>query len=293
MFKKKTLPILLSLILILTFSAVIMAHGGPHGGSNNNDFNDNNQNFSHGPGMMGNHGSYGHGMMGSSFNNSWNSIGFQYNKMMGAMMGHGMMGFNHHGGHNRSYGMMNDYNQFMDNYGPGVNNRNYRPESINLSRKEVIELSQRLVRERYGSRFTIEDMLVYTNSPYYLVLREKNQKKAAFGLMFDPVRGVVYPEYGPNMFWNQRFGMAFMMGWNQETAREPINKKTALANAEEFAHNNGLTVKNEGYQFSGYYSFYLEDKNQPLGLVSVNSYSGEVWVHNWHGNLIEIIDIEN
>jgi hypothetical protein len=154
-----------------------------------------------------------------------------------------------------------------------------------------MELSRELVKERYGSQFEIVEMTVYSNSPYYLIVKEKNKKEAAFGLMFDPVRQVVYPEYGPNMIWNQKFGMAFMMGWNSRTNSQKIDREQALENAKDFSRDNGLNVKEGGYQFSGYYSFYVENNNQPLGFVSVNAYSGEVWAHNWHGNLIEIIEV--
>jgi len=293
MFNKKYLAVLLTLTLIFTLSTAVMAHGGAHGGSNNSG-NNNSQNFSHGPGMMGSNGSgYGSGMMGGGFNNDWNSIGHQYNNMMGTMMGHGMMGFNNYGSQNGYSGMMNNYNQFMNDYGPGVNNRNYSPDNINMSRNEVIEISQTLVSERYGDRFEIVEMVVYSNSPYYLIVRENNQKEAAFGLMFDPVRKVVYPEYGPNMMWNRNYGMGFMMGWNERTNRSQIDREEALENARNFASDNSLRVRDNGYQFSGYYSFYVENENQPVGLVSVNAYSGEVWAHNWHGNLIEIIEVGN
>lgn len=294
MFNKKYIAILLSLTLIFTFSTAVMAHGGAHGGPNNNGYN-NNQNFSHGPGMMGNSGGYGHGpgMMGPGFNNDWNSIGHQYNSMMGAMMGHGMMGFNNYGNQNGHFGMMNNYNQFMNDYGPGVNNRNYNSRNTNLNKGEMIELAQELLKERYGNQFQITDMVAYSNSPYYLVVREENKEEAAFALMFDPRRRVVYPEYGPNMMWNRNYGMAFMMGWNGKTNRSRINREQALENAEDFARRNGLRARNKGYQFSGYYSFYVENNNQPVGLVSVNAYSGEVWAHNWHGNLTEIIEVRN
>ncbi|TDX35502.1 hypothetical protein C7954_1589 [Halanaerobium congolense] len=293
MFNKKYFAVLMTLTLIFTLSAAVMAHGGAHGGTNNNG-NNNNQNFSHGPGMMGTNGSgYGSGMMSSGFNNEWNSIGHQYNNMMGAMMGHGMMGFNNYGDQNDRFGMMNNYNQFMNDYGPGVNNRNYNPNNTNMEREELIELSQELLKERYGDQFQIVDMIAYSNSPYYLVVREENKKEAAFALMFDPVRRVVYPEYGPNMMWNRNYGMAFMMGWNDRTNRSQIDREQALENARDFASSNGLRVKDNGYQFSGYYSFYVENNNQPVGLVSVNAYSGEVWAHNWNGNLIEIIEVRN
>lgn len=293
MFKKKITAILLALTLIFTLSTAVLAHGGGHGG-NNNGYNNNN-NFGHGPGMMGNNNNYGHGpgMIGNGFNDNWNSIGHQYNNMMGAMMGHGMMGFNNRGNQGGHYGMMNNYDQFMNDYGPGVNNRDYRSNNLNMNRNELVEMAKDLVQNRYSSSFEIVDMVAYSNSPYYLVLKEKNQKNAAFGLMFDPVQGVVYPEYGPNMVWNQQFGMGFMMGWNNRANSEKIDKDTALANARSFARNNGLRVRNDGYQFNGYYSFYLENNNQPLGLVSVNAYSGEVWAHNWHGNLVEIIEVGN
>jgi len=298
MFNKKYIALFLALTFVFTLSSAIMAHGG-----GNNDGHDNN--YEQGSGMMNDDqyeqemmddDQYQQGMMGngSDFNKGWNnSIGHQFNQMMGTMMGHGMMGFNNYGSQNRRFGMMNNYDNFMNDYGPGVNNQNYSLRNINMSRNEVIEISQKLVSERYGDQFEVVEMVVYSNSPYYLVVRENNQKEAAFGLMFDPVRKVVYPEYGPNMMWNRNYGMGFMMGWNERTNRSQIDRKEALENARNFASNNGLRVRDNGYQFSGYYSFYVENEDQPVGLISVNAYSGEVWAHNWHGNLIEIIEAGN
>jgi hypothetical protein len=304
MFNKKFISVLLTITLIFTLSTAVMAHGANNNDNNDDsdygagmmdDDNDNNNDSDYGPGMMDDEynddSGYGSGMMGNGFNNNWNSIGHQYNNMMGTMMGHGMMGFNNYGNQNGRFGMMNNYDQFMNDYGPNVNNRNYRLSNLNMNREELIELSRELLNERYGSSFEMVDMVAYSNSPYYLIVKEENKEEAAFGLMFDPVRKIIYPEYGPNMMWNQNYGMAVMMGWNSRTTEQQINREEALANARDFARDNGLSVRDDGYQFSGYYSFYVENNNQTLGLVSVNVYSGEVWVHNWHGDLTEIIEV--
>jgi hypothetical protein len=42
--------------------------------------------------------------------------------------------FNNYGNRSGRFGMMNNYNQFMNDYGPGTNNRNYSPGNNNMSR---------------------------------------------------------------------------------------------------------------------------------------------------------------
>lgn len=298
MFNKKYIALFLALTFVFTLSSAIMAHGG-----GNNDGHDNN--YEQGSGMMNDDqyeqemmddDQYQQGMMGngSDFNKGWNnSIGHQFNQMMGTMMGYGMMGFNNYGSQNAYPGMMNNYNQFMNDYGPSENNRNYHYSDLNMNRDEVVNMAQKLVAERYGSQFEIMEMAVYSNSPYYLIVKEKNKDQTAFELMFDPARRIIYPEYGPNMMWNENYGMGFMMGWNNRIKGQKINREQALENAKDFAAASGLNVKADGYEFAGYYSFYVENNNQTVGIVSINSYSGEVWSHDWHGNLVEVMELKN
>lgn len=47
---------------------------------------------------------------------------------------------------------------------------------------------------------------------------------------------------------------------------------------------------NEGHEFYGYYTFHVNEGDKPIGMISVNYYTGDVWYHDWHGQLENIIE---
>jgi hypothetical protein len=50
----------------------------------------------------------------------------------------------------------------------------------------------------------------------------------------------------------------------------------------------GTQVSSEPDPFYGYYTIDILKDGQPVGMLSVNGYSGEVFLHTWHGNFIEM-----
>jgi hypothetical protein len=53
--------------------------------------------------------------------------------------------------------------------------------------------------------------------------------------------------------------------------------------------NDDLILGDEYHDFYGYYTFHIEKSGEPVGMLSVNGFSGAVWYHDWHGDLVEII----
>jgi hypothetical protein len=49
-----------------------------------------------------------------------------------------------------------------------------------------------------------------------------------------------------------------------------------------------LTVDTEADPFYGYYTLHVNKDGQTAGMLSVNGYSGQVFLHTWHGKLIEM-----
>jgi sucrose-6-phosphate hydrolase SacC (GH32 family) len=256
-FKNKVFNLLIALLLVFGVYSVAGAHSEGYYGNNNqmNEYNDN-----------WNYGGRGYqGMMG-------------YGGMMGMMMGNGMMG----------------YNGMMGGYGPGTNGTiDYSLSVLGLTEDQVKELAAELVQRRFGSDYQISDIFIFSNSPYYISVEEKDGEQGAFELLFDPIRKIIYPEYGPNMMWNTKYGMSYMMGWGLPATGNILNRQQALENAEKFAQENGFTVEDEGHQFYGYYTFHTEENGQTAGMMSVNAYTGQVWYHNWHGNLVEVIEVDD
>ncbi len=69
-------------------------------------------------------------------------------------------------------------------------------------------------------------------------------------------------------------------------------KKQALERANDYMltySDANYKVEDGGHEFYGYYTFHVTETNKTVGMLSVNYYTGEIWYHNWHGNLNEVI----
>ncbi len=231
-----------------------------------------------GPGMMAGQGytdtvpfapGFGYGMMGPGMG------------MMG--MGPGMMGFG-------MMGMM----------GMG------EPELLGLpvlsipeAREAVAGYLERLAALGLPAEaFTIGEVMVFDNQAYVQVL-EKETGRGAFELLVEPRTRWVMPEPGPNMMWNLKYSpMARMMGWSfgleSPPAEMPLGEEEALRIAQTYAAQvlNGAQVASELTPFYGYYTVDVLRDGKPVGMLSVNGYTGQVFVHHWHGDFVAMGEAE-
>ena len=187
------------------------------------------------------------------------------------MMGGGMMGGNGMGG-----GMMSTY----------------APSSRPISQDEARRRAQGFVG-RYGSQVKIRDFMVFAEN-YYVQVVDAATGAGLAEVLVDRYTGVIQPEPGPDMLWNTRFGMqggqygsGMMGGVNQgrPVPSTPVRYTQAAAQklADTFVAGylpGGKVL--EGMPFPGYYTF--DYGRQAIeGMLSVNAFTGEVWVHGWHG----------
>jgi hypothetical protein len=225
-------------------------------------------------GVMG----YGPGWMMSNVGpNPVNQTG--YGTMGSGMMGGGMMG----GG----IGSASLY---------GV-----KPLSIQDAQKAV---------ESYLSGLSNDDLvlgevMIFDNQAYAIVV-EKSTGVGAFEVLVDPVTLAVYPEPGPNMMWNLKYGMMTgyagagggmmgggMMGGAQAPnlpAEMPISEEGALKSAQQYLNVSlpGAKVEDEADAFYGYYTIDIQRDRKIVGMLSVNGYNSQVFLHTWHGDFIEM-----
>ncbi len=227
---------------------------------------------------------FAQGMMGPQGSNAQ---GQNAPGMMGGMMGGGM-------------GMMNTYAASS------------RPISQDEARRRAEGFAA-----RYGQGVKIRDFMVFTDNFYVQVVNAKTG--AGLGeLLVDRYTGVVQPEYGPNMMWNSRYGMGSgmmgsgmmgsgngqqnqtgMMGDQNQQGQGMMGSTPNSSNqvAQPVRYNLAAAQKLaatfvagylptgrvlEGLAFPGYYTFDYGRKAIE-GMLSVNAYTGEVWVHGWHG----------
>ena len=118
----------------------------------------------------------------------------------------------------------------------------------------------------------------------------------------DPASKVVFPEYGPNMMWNLKYGhmgrlggmMGGMMGRSQNNsnlvdATMSVTPQEALQAAQNYLDQEfpGYKTAEDADPFYGYYTIDILKDGQITGMLSVHGFSGEVFYHSWHGTFIE------
>ena len=133
---------------------------------------------------------------------------------------------------------------------------------------------------------------------YYVVYYEKSTNIGAFEMLIDKENGHIFPEYGPNMMWNLKYGHGGMMGSGGMMGGgyyypdvEPITVDAALGIAQRFLDETYPgSMAEEAHQFYGYYTIHTMRNGEIQGMLSVNEYTGAVWYHNWHGKYIQSIE---
>ncbi len=218
---------------------------------------------------------------GNSSNGPGNMMGrtnnFSYNGMMGIgmkmLMGNGMFG-----------GM----------YPNMSTNRDYSLSAVGVTQEQLKNQVVNIIENRFGPEYEVGDIFIFNNSPYYISVIEEDTGHGAFELLYDPYRGVVYPEFGPNMMWNTKYNnMRNMMIWGDPIEENLISRERALERARLYTEQNEFTIAEEGHHFYGYYTFHTEVEGETTGMLSVNAYTGQVWYHNWHVNLDAVIEVQH
>lgn len=243
---------------------------------------------------------------------AWNRIGYGPGSMMGAYYpptgqpvqnrtGSGMM--------NGSVGMMGG--GMMGNFGTTALN-GVKPLGIDQTKKAV----DSYLAGRGNNDLIIGEVMIFDNQAYAMVT-EKSTGIGAFELLVDPVTLAVSPEPGPNMMWNQKYGMMSgnsgygmmggagargfggMMGSGvngnanntpEVTAQMPVNPTQAVQSAQRYldTYLPGTKSEDKPDAFYGYYTLHILRDGNTVGMLSVNGYTGQVFLHTWHGNFIEI-----
>jgi hypothetical protein len=222
--------------------------------------------------------------------------------------------------------MMNGYGWNNDNtYGPsmmngrgpsmmggyGYNNANLPTLTIGQAKAAA----EKYLANLNNSDLEIAEIMIFDNNSY-VVIKETSTGIGAFELLVDPVSQVAYPEHGPNMMWNLKYsglnhqnmmgGYGGMMGngammnsWNSTTpldvsAEMTVTPEQAIEYAQQYldANISGATAATDPIQFYGYYTLDFEKDGKVAGMLSVNGYSGQVFLHTWHGTFIEEVEIQ-
>ena len=86
--------------------------------------------------------------------------------------------------------------------------------------------------------------------------------------------------------------------WNNTTPLDVATEMTvtpeqAVEYAQKYLDANlpGATTEHP-MQFYGYYTLDFEKDGKIAGMLSVNGYSGQIFLHTWHGTFIEEAEYE-
>ncbi len=255
-------------------------------------------------GRMGWAGGFGPGwMMGSQFDNA---PGWVAPAQGSGRMGSGMMnGFYQRGagpgsgnffGHMGS-GMMGDY--------WGSSQSQAKP----LSLEQAQEALEDFLADYGNNDLEVEEIMIFDNHAYAEIV-EESTGIGAMEVLVDPFSLQVYPEHGPNMMWNLKYGMmsgnagtmgmghGMMGGYGQGFRRDnrdistelTVSPEQAYEAAQKYLERNlpGTQADEHADLFYGYYTLHILQDGQVTGMLSVNGFNRQVFPHTWHGEFIEM-----
>lgn len=172
---------------------------------------------------------------------------------------------------------------------------------------ELIEEVEEYI-DGYDADLVIGDVFVFEDSEYYFSILEEDTGRGAMELLVNQYTGRIFPEFGPNMMWNLKYGMhregGMMQGDYFDVDDFNVHDVDIYNEiSPEMAYNEGIEYLNRKnqeldlgdvyHEFYGYYTFHVEMEGVIAGMLSVNGFTGEVWYHDWHGTLIDVIDMHD
>ncbi|MHB8779499.1 MAG: hypothetical protein ACYC6R_17335 [Anaerolineales bacterium] len=220
--------------------------------------------------------------------------------------GPGMVG----GNSNSGYGMMNGgsgYNMMNRNGSNNGANSNVKPLTVDQAKAAAGKYIQSVKLQR----LEVGEVMIFDNNAYVIV-KESDTGLGAFELLVDPYSQTAYPEFGPNMMWNLKYGglnhdgmmsgnsmmgaNGMMNGWDYKatpsttvSAEMTVSLEQAIEYAQKYldANSAGAIAATDPMQFYGYYTLDFERDGKVAGMLSVNGYNGQIFLHTWHGAFIE------
>jgi hypothetical protein len=215
-------------------------------------------------------GSFLNGMMG----------GFGNGK--GMMSNGGMMGS--YGARN---GMMGGANGFSAGSQCGAATLDYGANTAPITIEEAKTSVEKYLAGTGNNDLEIAEILQFEKN-FYAGIKEKSTGIYAFELIVNKYTGAVGPEMGPNMMWNAKYGHM-----NTGETSIKVTEEQALKIAQDYLDRVIPGTKVNGADtFYGYYTMEVTKDNTISGMLRVNSNTGAVWYHTWHGTFENSLEVE-
>jgi hypothetical protein len=140
------------------------------------------------------------------------------------------------------------------------------------------------------------EVMIFDNHAYAQFV-EKDSGIGAMEVLVDPTTKAVYPEMGPNMLWNLKYGMMTGYGsagrfdWQEPSAEMTVSPAEAVEAAQAYLDayvGDNLVAGKHADRFYGYYTLHVNRDGETIGMLSVNGYTGQVFLHTWHGDLLDM-----
>jgi hypothetical protein len=194
----------------------------------------------------------------------------------------------------QSYGTWSPFGGMMGSGMMGGMMRGYNPNSVGGQRitfDEATQTAQTYLASLTNPDLAIDEIMEFQYN-FYAIYYEKSTGARAFEMLIDPYSGQIFPEYGPNMMWNTKYGMmGGMMGSirRSPTLSMPVTSNQAVTIADNYlkTYLPGASAE-EPDVFYGYYTIHVLRDGRIYGMLSVNGYSAKVWYHDWHGAFIQL-----
>ncbi|MGB3717746.1 MAG: hypothetical protein WA996_25265 [Candidatus Promineifilaceae bacterium] len=151
---------------------------------------------------------------------------------------------------------------------------------------------------------TLGEVMIFDNHAYAQIL-DKSRDSGVFEVLVDPVSRNVFPEPGPNMMWNTEYSPMSgfgdysmmgsmmgngMMGGTPSDTEISVTGEEAIDIAQQYldTYLPGTTADETADPFPGYYTIHVLRDSETSGMLSVNAYTGQVFLHHWHGAFVEM-----
>ncbi len=185
--------------------------------------------------------------------------------------------------------------------GQGMMGQNFNNTDQNIPQLTMDEVERSI--DQYLENLSdpdliLSEIMIFDNHAYAQII-EESTGIGAMEVLVDPVSKQVYPEQGPNMMWNLKYSSmsGMMMGSGPSSNNSDIRIEDMTVTSEEAVaaaqayldqYQQGNQADEHADIFYGYYTLHVLNGGEVVGMLSVNGDSGQVFYHDWHGELIEM-----